>query len=94
MKMLFVILWMRLKISKIKYSIKGYYWAKRYKGRFYLINSPKQNILHTYTHNKNNEFYAHYEGVDQVTGVIYYETKIKELPYWTIGVLNKKIIKK
>lgn len=90
--MSFVNLWMKLKIKKIIYSVKGYYWTLKYKGKFYLTNSPNHNILHTYTHYKNNIFYAHYEGIEPITGFIYYEAKYKNIPYWVIGVLDKKII--
>lgn len=87
---------MKMFITKLYYSIKGFLTVHRSKASIFKINNYTDSIKNiTYSHIDGRNFNVHIEAMEPSTGVVYFETKHEKIPYWVIGILGfEKLYKK
>lgn len=80
-------------IYKLYCSIKGFLkiHLKNYK-KFKVESFSSEIKSVIYTHIKGREFAVNMEIMEPSTGVVYFDSRKEQVPYWTIGVLNIKKI--
>jgi hypothetical protein len=67
--------------SKLCSSIKGFYYTKKYKGKIKIVQNETTNLIITYYHKNNRNFYAVFESMEPTTGVVLFKTYERKLPY-------------
>ena len=83
---------LKMFFTKLSSSIKGFYYTRKYKGKIKIVQNKTANLIITYYHKNNRNFYAVFETIEPTTGVVRFRTHERKLPYWTISTLEREII--